>query len=121
MDIPWLAVFDGDEAGQRLRQAIADRGFDGVELEQRCRIHAAGDLEAQLVADGLGPELRDVLASLDIQDANDLSDDKLSDRLRDNKTAYAADFAARVRHDTHLARRAPEAFRTSIMQLRGLA
>lgn len=121
LDIPWLAVFDGDEAGQRLRQAIADRGFDGVELEQRCRTHAAGDLEAQLVADGLGPELRDVLATLDIQDANDLSDDRLSARLRDNKTAYAAEFAARVRHDTHLARRAPEAFRTSIMQLRGLA
>ena len=121
LDIPWLAVFDGDEAEQRLRQAIADRGFDGVELEQRCRTHAAGDLEAQLVADELGPELRDVLAALDVQDANELSDDNLSARLRDNKTAYAAEFAARVRHDTHLARRAPEAFRTSIMRLRGLA
>ena len=121
LDIPWLAVFDGDEAGQRLRQAIADRGFDGVELDQRCRTHTAGDLEAQLVTDELGPELRDVLAALDVQDANELSDDNLSARLRDNKTAYAAEFAARVRHDTNLARRAPEAFRTSIMQLRGLA
>ena len=121
LDIPWLAVFDGDEAGQRLRQAIADRGFDAVELEQRCRTHAAGDLEAQLVADELGPELRDVLAAMDIQEANELSDDNLSARLRDNKTAYAAEFAARVRHDTSLAQRAPEAFRTTIMRLRGLA
>ena len=121
LDIPWLAVFDGDDAGKKMQQAIADRGFDAVELDQRCRTHAAGDLEAQLVADDLGPELRAVLAALDVQDANELSDENLLARLRDNKTAYAAEFAARVRHDTHLARRSPEAFRTSIMQLRELA
>ena len=121
LDIPWLAVFDGDNAGKQMQRAIADRGFDAVELEQRCRTHAAGDLEAQLVADELGPELREVLAALDIREANELSDDSLAARLRDNKTAYAAEFAARVRHDTNLALRAPEAFRTSIMRLRGLA
>ena len=61
------------------------------------------------------------ITRIEIKNANELSDDNFLARLRDNKTAYAAEFAARVRHDTHLARRAPEAFRTSIMRLRGLA
>ena len=65
LDIPWLAVFDGDDAGKQFVQAIANRGFRAEELSQRCRTHAAGDLEAQLVDDGLGPELREVLAALE--------------------------------------------------------
>ena len=63
LGIPWLAVFDGDDAGQEFVRAIANRGFSAEELNHRCRTHAAGDLEAQLVADGLGPELREMLAA----------------------------------------------------------
>ena len=120
LDIPWLAVFDGDGAGKQFAEAIANRGFRAEELSQRCRTHAAGDLEAQLVADGLGPELREVLAALDIRDAHALNDADLVVRLRADKTAYAAEFAARVRRDADLAHRTPEAFRSAIEQLRGL-
>ena len=120
LDIPWLAVFDGDDAGQQFVEAIASRGFSADELSQRGRTHAAGDLEAQLVDDGLGPELRDVLAGLGVRDALALNDEDLVARLRADKTAYAAEFAARVRRDADLAGRTPEAFRVAIEQLRGL-
>ena len=121
LDIPWLAVFDGDDAGKQFKRAIAKRGFSAEELKQRCQTHAAGDLEAQLVADGLGPELRQVLAALGIRDAHALKDDDLVARLHENKAAYAAGIAARVSRDAGLAQRTPEAFRTAIEQLRGLA
>ncbi len=121
LDVPWLAVFDGDEAGQKFVRAMADRGFSDEELRRRCRTHAAGDLEAQLVADGLGPELREVLARLGTQDAHALNDEDLVVRLRASKTASAAELAARVRQDADLAQRTPEAFRAAIKQLRGLA
>ena len=120
LDIPWLGVFDGDDAGQQFVQAIANRGFGAEELSRRCRTHAAGDLEAQVVADGLGPELREVLATLGIRDAHALNDDDLIACLRDNKTAYAGGIAARLCRDTGLAERTPEAFRAAIEQLRGL-
>lgn len=120
LDVPWLAVFDGDDAGKGMKRAIANRGFSDEELKERCQTHSAGDLEAQLVADGLEPELRDVLVASGIPDASQLAGDSLADRLRKNKTAYAAELAARVRQDADMARRAPQAFRTAIEQLRGL-
>ena len=120
LGIPWLAVFDGDDAGREFVRAIANRGFSAEELNQRCRTHAAGDLEAQLVADGLGPELRETLAALGIRDVHALDDADLVVRLRADKTANAAEFAARVRRDADLAQRTPEAFRAAIEQLRGL-
>lgn len=119
--IPRLAVFDGDEAGMRMKNAFATRGFGDNELKERCRTRPSGDLEAQLVADGLQPELREVLVTLGIPDALQASGEGLAARLRKNKAAYAAELAARVRQDSDLAQRAPEAFRTSIEQLRGLA
>ena len=120
LDIPWLAVFDGDKAGQGYVEAIRKRGFAIDEIDRRCRTHPAGDLEAQLLNDGLGPELRDTLAALDIHDAANLDDQALLRQLRGNKTAYAAALAAHLRDDPGLAQRAPEAFRAAIEQLRGL-
>ena len=120
LDIPWLAVFDGDDAGKDYVESIAKRGFDDAELAKRCRRHAAGDLEAQLVSDGLGPELREILAGLHFRDALDLEDEALAKTLRDHKTAYAAALATRFRTDANLVNRAPIAFRTTIDELRGL-
>ena len=117
--IPWLAVFDGDEAGRRYVEAIRRRGF--TDAATRCRTHPSGDLEAQLVADGLGPELRDILAELGIGDAATWTDATLTQRLRDNyKTSCAAALAARVRGEPNLVQRALATFRTAIKDLRGL-
>lgn len=120
LEIPWLAVFDGDAAGQQLAQAIKNRGVDAAELQERIRTHSAGDLEAQLVADGLGPELREVLMGLGTHDAHELTDDDLADVLRADKAAYASMLASRVGGDVELARRCPAAFRDAIRQMRGL-
>ena len=120
LGIPWLAVFDGDSAGKKYIQSIRKRGFNDNQLRERCRTHPEEDLERQLVADGLGPELRETLEEIGIQDVEALEDDDLVALLQRNKTTYSAKFAARVRHDPNLARRAPAAFRDAIEQLRGL-
>ena len=121
LGIPWLAVFDGDDAGPGYKGKIDSRcSLSAEELNRRCRTHAAGDLEEQLVADGLGPELREVLVTLGIRDAHQLDDEALVKRLRNNKSTYAAEFAVRVRGDADLAQRAPEAFRAAIEQMPGL-
>ena len=120
LGIPWLAVFDGDGAGKGFVQAIAKRGFGEAEIETRCATHPDGDLEAQLVADGLDTALRDVLTDLDVADAGDLTTDTLLQRVRDRKVPCAAGLAARFRRDPGLARRAPVAFREVIEKLPGL-
>ena len=120
LDIPWLAVFDGDDAGKGYIEAIAKRGFGDEELAERCRTHLAGDLEAQIVSDGLGPKLREILDDLHVRDAPGLEDEEIVTALREHKTAYAAALSARFRADANLVNRAPPAFRTAIEQLPGL-
>lgn len=118
LDVPWLAVFDGDSAGQKYRKSIQNRGFGTDELDSRIRTHVAGDLEAQLIADQLGLELKEVLATLGFRDLDGLNNEDLADKLRSNKTSYAAAFASRIRSDSSLNQRTPEAFRATIQQLR---
>ena len=120
LGIPWIAVFDGDDAGTIYKQAIRARGFNDDELQNRCLSHAAGDLEAQLVADGLGPELREILTGIGIQDVADGGNDLLPSRMRAHKTAYAGALAERIRVDRNLAARTPAAFRTAVGRLQGL-
>ena len=118
--IPWLAVFDGDDAGHRYVQRIRSRGLADGDVARRCRTHSAGDLETQLVADGLGPELREILGEMNIAGAQDLTDESLPERLKADKTASAAALAARFRADPDLAQRALPAFRDAIDDLRSL-
>ncbi|MDE0024798.1 MAG: DUF2813 domain-containing protein [Spirochaetaceae bacterium] len=120
LGIPWIAVFDGDDAGNRYVQAIRARGFADNEVQNRCLLHRIGNLEAQLVADGLSPELREILTAIGVRDVADSGDDVLSSRMREHKTAYAAALAERIRVDANLAARTPEAFRTAVGRLQGL-
>ena len=122
LDVPWLAVFDGDNAGKGYVKAISKRGFTPQEIKRRCRTHQAGDLEAQLVANGFAPELREILTELGVQDAADLTNDEVLAQVKQkqNKTNCAALLAVRFRTNANLVNRAPPAFRTTIEQLRGL-
>ena len=120
LDIPWLAVFDGDPTGRDYIEAISNRGFGQAETQERCRTLSNGDLETQLIVDGLGPELREVLLALGFSNAQDLTDEELIVCLQNNKTSYAAEFATRIRSDPGLAQRAPEEIKAAITQLRGL-
>ena len=117
LDIPWCAVFDGDDAGEGYVKRLLERGFAESEIENRCFRHSAGDMEAQLVADGLGIELREILERLGVQGASGLTDDVLVERLRANKTDYAAELANRIRANRRVAERGPEAFRAAIGML----
>ena len=117
LDIPWCAVFDGDDAGNRYIEQLRNRGFDEDTLKHRCRLHPDGDLEAQLVADGLGAELRDILKNLGVPGASGLTEEEVSEKLRDNKTKYAAELADRIRVNRRVAERGPEAFRAAIGML----
>ena len=54
--IPWIAVFDRDDEGNRVLKRLRKRGFDPEELQRRYRMHEAGNLEQQPVKD-LGREL----------------------------------------------------------------
>ena len=121
LDIPWLAVFDGDQAGLNYVKAILNRGFPEAEVAHRCGTHDAGDLEAQLLADGLGPELRAALAAVGVSNTQRLGEDALLSELRDGKKiACAAELSTRFRADTALAQRGPTAFRDAIGRLRSL-
>ncbi|MDE0029129.1 MAG: AAA family ATPase [Deltaproteobacteria bacterium] len=117
LDIPWCAVFDGDDAGKGYIEQFRKRGFDDDILEERCRVHMDGDLEAQLVADGLGAELRKILEKLGIRDASSLTEEELLEKLRNEKTGYAVELAERIRGNRRVAERAPEAFRAAIGML----
>ena len=118
--IPWLGVFDDDQAGRGYCEAIAHRNFVQDFVDRRCRRLAAGNLEQQLLADGLENELRSVLVSLGHADAQTLDRQALEKRLDDNKTAYAAELAGRMAVNAALAQRMPQPFRDAVAELRGL-
>lgn len=119
--IPWLAVFDGDGAGHSYCQSIVARDFDLAFVAKRCRTLAAGDLEAQLIADGLDRELKVALTNIDVAGAAAADQAALLGYLRRYKTAYSAELATMIRGNAELAGRMPQAFRDAIADLRGLA
>lgn len=119
--IPWLAVFDGDDAGRQYCQNIQNRGFSAVFVAARCRTHASGDLEAQLLADGLEPELKTILQQIGIAGAATADQQTILRHLGEHKTDYAAKLSDMLRGNAPLAARMPETFRNAITELRGLA
>jgi putative ATP-dependent endonuclease of OLD family len=116
--IPWLAVFDGDDAGKGYVESILARNFDATFVAERCKVLTAGNLEHQLISDGLGKDLRDVLVDLGKPSAAHCDENALLKLLESSKTDYSALLARRM--DAALAARMPQAFRTSIEALRGL-
>jgi len=120
LNIPWLAVFDGDGAGEGYPTQIGKRGFTDTEVAARCVCLPAGDLEQQLVADGLQPELRAILTALGKKAGDMPDDDALVKHLRKSKTAYAAMLSRQCSTDKALASRMPAPFRNAIAKMPGL-
>ena len=102
-------------------RSIKGRGFDEAEINERCRTHPQGTLENQILADGLGPEVRDALAKLGVADAGDLADQDVIDRLSNRKTSYAAILSERIAGRQSLLSRCPSTFREAIHQLKEIA
>jgi putative ATP-dependent endonuclease of OLD family len=120
LGIPWLAVLDGDQAGQTYVNTITARDFDPATVAQRCKTLPAGTLEQQLLSDGLEADLRTVLQSIGETDAPTMDLPALKKCLHDNKVRYAAELAVRIGADAPFAQRMPQAFRDAITELRGL-
>jgi putative ATP-dependent endonuclease of OLD family len=120
LGIPWIAVLDGDPAGQNYIASITGRGFDAAFVGQRCTTLPAGNLDQQLLADGLEPDLRTVLQNIDVANALTMDRPTLERSLDSNKTRYAAELAIQIAASKTLAQRMPQAFRDAIAALRGL-
>ena len=120
LDITWTAVFDGDDAGRKYIVSISRRNFDSAFIDNHCRIHPAGPLENQLLADGLEPELRSILNKLGQRDSGTIDGTELRKRLNRDKIPVATELAKRLREEVALAQRMPQAFRDAIADLRGL-
>jgi putative ATP-dependent endonuclease of OLD family len=117
---PWIAVLDGDVAGQNYIESITNRGFDAAFVRERCRTLSARNLEQQLLADGLEPELRIVLQNIGVANALTIDRPTVERSLDDNKTRYAAELAKQIAANATLAQRMPQVFRDAIAALRGL-
>jgi len=120
LSIPWLAVFDGDDAGLQYVATIAQRGFATDEVNARCRVLPAGNLEQQLLADGFESELRSLLQELGETDALEIDRATLEKRLDKMKTHCASGLSSKILGNEDLAQRMPLVFRETIESLRGL-
>jgi putative ATP-dependent endonuclease of OLD family len=120
LGIPWVAVLDGDTAGQGYVSAISGRGFDAAFVAERCKTLPAGNLEQQLLADGLEAELRAALQNSGVANALTIDRPALERRLDQSKTRYAAELAAQIAANATLGERMPQPFRDAITALRGL-
>ncbi len=118
--IPWMAVFDGDDAGRSYVESIRGRGFRPEIVDEKCRLLPAGNLEEQLLEDGLEEELRWALGEVGIPHSDDIDGATLRKRLEGNKAGYAAVLGLRLREDVELAHRMPKAFCDTVERLKGL-
>jgi putative ATP-dependent endonuclease of OLD family len=100
---------------------IAARDFEAAFVAARCKTLPAGNLEQQLLTDGLEPDLRQVLQAIGQVDALTMDQPALERCLRAHKTRYAAELAHRIAADPSMALRMPQALRDAVMSLRGLA
>ena len=117
---PWVMVVDGDLAGNQFLAAVSARNFDANFMAQRSRQLPAGTLEQQLVADGLQPELKAILAAQGIANTATLNDVDLLATLKADKCGYASELGAQCATSLALTQRMPLVLREAIEVLRGL-
>lgn len=117
LGIPWIAVFDGDSAGKKYQANMVRHGFDKNEVRSRCFCHAAGNLEDQLLGDGIEQELREILVKIGYPNALTIALADVKQLLEKEKTSYTAELAARFETDPNLAAKMPPLFRAAIAAL----
>jgi putative ATP-dependent endonuclease of OLD family len=117
--IPWHMVVDGDMQSARFRDQILDRGFEEGEIDGRFdTLTPPNNLEDQLIADGHGQLLREILASIGGKAALTCSLDEFQRWLSHRKTSYMSVLAPRVAADAVLAGRMPAPFVRLVTSLR---
>jgi putative ATP-dependent endonuclease of OLD family len=120
LSYPWVMVVDGDQKGNQFLASVAARGFTPQQMAQLAKQLPNGTLEQQLVADGLQPELKAILASFGVPGAATLSDADLVAALKADKCGYAAELGAQCAASVALTQRMPQPLREAIETLRGL-
>lgn len=118
LGFPWVALVDGDPAGLKYIEDIKSRGFDDEVITANCFSFSVGYLEQQLVADGLAVELKRILGELGFEDAEDLDENALVNKLKDGKTGYAALLARDCIADPTLTARMPKPFLDAIERVK---
>jgi putative ATP-dependent endonuclease of the OLD family len=108
LGIPWKCLFDGDPAGTGYVASIGQRDFPAAELATRCGTLPHVDLEAQLIADGLEPELRAIMTEIGVHNVANLTTPELTESIRNHKTDYAGKLATRLEADEAFAARFPQ-------------
>jgi len=117
LGFPWIAVFDGDNAGNTYIQGIATRGFSAAEVNARCRQLKEKNLEHQLIADGLENVLRKILVDMGDSDAATAPKDELIKKLTKEKTRYASVLGELVIADPQVAAKLPKSYHDVIAEL----
>jgi len=117
LNIPWQAVFDGDDAGREYFQQLNQIGLHDSKMSQCCHIHEVGDLESQLIADGFASDLRVVLEELEIPNAENLPESDILSTLRKRKLSYGTVFAEHLRNKSDLTSNMLRAFQIAINHL----
>lgn len=116
--IPWHMIVDGDPESQKFRRQVLDRGFLEADLAGPfLTLPTPNTLEDQLVADGHGPLLREILTTL-IGAGAEYDDAELVSKLKKRKTGYMGALSLRVAAEVDLAVRMPAPFVTLVTNLR---
>jgi putative ATP-dependent endonuclease of OLD family len=117
--VPWNMIVDGDSEGSRFRDQILDRGFTGGEVDQRlAMLTTPNTLEDQLIADGHGPLLREILADFVGNNAHVCPDAEFRAIAKNRKVPCMGSLSLRVLNDAELAGRMPAPFVGLIDNLR---
>lgn len=118
-NIPWHVIVDGDAEGLRYRQHILERGFTEEEVASRfVTLAQPNNLEAQLIADGHRPLLRDIVSQTVGNRALQCTDDEFALLLDNRKTCYMGGLCDRIVSDANLAAQMPAPFVNLVRQLR---
>ena len=108
--IPWSMVVDGDKKGESFREELRKRGFSIAEINEHFQtLPSPNNLEAQLIADGHEPLLREILAEATNRSALTCPEAEFLKRLGNEKVECISRLALRVERDPELARRMPSA------------
>ncbi len=117
--IPWHMIVDGDQEANKFSKQIIDRGFSEDDLNNHfAALPAPNDLEDQLIVDGHGQLLREILASIVGRSALECPADVFLTRLKNRKTGYMTILARRVAEDQAIAQNMPTPFVDLIVGLR---
>ncbi|MDR3485703.1 MAG: AAA family ATPase [Bradyrhizobium sp.] len=118
--IPWVALFDGDNAGLGYVSQIKKRDFDDQEINNRCSVIPNGDVEQLLVHDGLEQELRTILQRLGVQDVPTMTTDDVIAKLRRQKVEYASELCSDLRNDPLLLAKVPTILKGAVTRLQAV-